>query len=176
MVESSPLDNDVPIGIEFLDDGLNDISGWVSAWYDLAHIDGHILRAKQQAVSIREHLHIMLRRQVSFALLGQRIDVAEERVNDKDTGGHRCAGKDHQLGVSQASVGKHLELERIVRCLPGPQHIPIHAVGTQIRTARSWRDAAIRCQQQVSRNGCRIRGHLQGGKVRLRQAACCSHE
>ena len=100
MVESSPLDNDVPIGIEFLDDGLNDISGWVSAWYDLAHIDGHILRAKQQAVSVRQHVHIMLRGQVAVAPLHQRIHFAKECVNNKHTCRHRCACKHYQLGVS----------------------------------------------------------------------------
>ena len=69
----------------------------MSVWHNLAHVDRHIFRAQNYAVSIGQHMHVVLHREVSGALLKQSLLLLKQRVYDVHTRWNCCARKHHQL-------------------------------------------------------------------------------
>ena len=176
MIKRLPLNNNPTVAIDFLDDGIDDVRSWMSARYDLAHINRYIFRTKHHQVAVWQHMNVMLRSQIPPLLRHEFLD-SQKRVYDVHSCRNRSTCKHHELRESQPSVGEDLVFKWIVRHTTSAYNSTVHVVHAKEGAEWTWRYATVRCKQQEARFGTVVYQHLQRGKVWLcRCNSTCNQE
>ncbi len=116
MIPRSPLKHDIPLRIQFLQNGSGNQGGRISLRDDLAHIDLAQVVTHQQHVAVREKLKIMGLGDVSIAgldALFEGVILIQNLMNDITA--TRVGQSFDLLGIMQVTVGEHLEIPAGIR-------------------------------------------------------------